>query len=68
MASEPTSHLEFCYHILKQLLGLRAAGLFEVISNPNLHHNGSEVPADAWGEASTGTVLGKGSVLHRILS
>lgn len=54
MASEPTSDLEFCYHILKQLLGLGAAGLFEVISNPNLHHNGFEVPADAWAKASKG--------------
>lgn len=53
MALKATSHLEFCHHILKQLLGLGTAGLFEVICNPNLHHNGFEVPADAW-EASRG--------------
>lgn len=48
MASEPIPHLEFCHHVFKQLLGLGTAGLFEIISNPNLDHNGLEVPANAW--------------------
>lgn len=54
LASEPIPHLEFCHHVLKQLLGLRTVGLFEIIGNPNLDHNGLEVPANAWEKVGKG--------------
>lgn len=62
-------HLEFCHHVFKQLLGLRTAGLFEVIGNPDLDHDGLEVPANAWAKVSKGGArVGLGNRLPPLLS